>query len=43
MSLFNPRPDSGEIDSTEYFGFGPVNGTGLVLRAETGKVTIVIS
>lgn len=43
MSLFNPRPDSGEIDSTEYFGFDPVNGTGLVLKAETGKVTIVIS
>ena len=40
QSLFNPRPDRGEKSSTEYFGFNPVSGTGLILRTEIGKVKV---
>ena len=40
ISLFNPRPDTGEQDSTTYFGFNPVTSTGIVLRAEAGTVKI---
>ena len=36
ISLFNPRPDTGEKDSTTYFGFNPVSSIGSVLRAELG-------
>jgi len=42
MALFNPRPDSGEKDSTVYFGFEPVSSTGIILRGETGVVKVVI-
>ena len=44
FSLFNPRPDTGEQDSTIYFGFNPVSSTGSVLRAELGiaKVQSVV-
>ena len=44
ISLFNPRPDTGEQDSTSYFGFNPVSSIGNVLRAELGiaKVQTVI-
>ncbi len=40
QSLFDPRTDSGEIESTLYFGFNPINSTGMVMRASVGKVTI---
>lgn len=40
QSLFNPRPDRGRKSSTEYYGFNPVSGTGLVLRTEIGKVKV---
>ena len=42
QALFNPRTDSGEKDATTYFGFKPVSGTGLILKAETGAVKVVI-
>ena len=41
MALFNPRPDSGEKDSTQYFGFEPVSGTGIILRGSVGAVKVV--
>tara|TARA_R100000149_G_C5815948_1_gene97258 strand:- start:20 stop:334 length:315 start_codon:yes stop_codon:yes gene_type:complete len=40
IALFNPRPDRGRKSSTEYFGFNPVSGTGLVLRTKIGKVKV---
>ena len=40
QSLYNPRPDRGEKSSTEYYGFNPVAGTGLVLRAKVGIVKV---
>ena len=40
VSLYDPRIDSGEKESTEYFGFNPVNSTGMVMRNEVGQVTI---
>lgn len=43
QALYNPRVDAGEKDSTTYFGFDPVNSTGIVLRGNVGKVTISIS
>tara|TARA_R100001086_G_scaffold90512_2_gene44649 strand:+ start:3463 stop:3777 length:315 start_codon:yes stop_codon:yes gene_type:complete len=43
MALFDPRTDSGEKASTQYYGFNPVNSTGNILRGKIGKVKIVIS
>ena len=40
QSLYNPRPDRGEKSSTEYYGFDPVAGTGLVLRTKIGTVKV---
>ena len=40
QSLYNPRPDRGEKSSTEYYGFNPVSGTGLVLNTEIGIVKV---
>jgi len=42
QALFNARPDSGEKDSTVYFGFDPVNSSGIVLRGNIGDVKITI-
>jgi len=41
QALFNPRPDSGEKDSTTYFGFNPVSSTGMVMRNDVGQVKVV--
>ena len=43
QALFNPRVDSGEKDSTTYFGFNPVNSTGIVMQGSIGNVTITIT
>ena len=40
ISLFNPRPDTGEQDSTTYFGFNPVTSTGIVLQAKLGTAKV---
>ena len=40
QSLFNPRPDRDRKSSTEYYGFDPVSGTGMVLRTKIGKVKV---
>jgi hypothetical protein len=40
QSLFNPRTDTGEIDSTTYYGFNPVSSTGMVIRASLGEITL---
>ena len=40
ISLYNPRPDSNEKGFATYYGFNPVNSTGIVLKGELGKVTI---
>jgi hypothetical protein len=42
QALYEPRTDSGEESSTVYFGFKPVNSTGMVMRGGVGKVTISI-
>ncbi len=42
QALFDPRTDSGEESSTLYFGFNPVNSTGMVMRGSVGNVTISI-
>ena len=39
-SLFNPRPDRGRKESTSYYGFNPVAGTGILSSAEVGTVTV---
>jgi len=41
ISLFNPRPDTGEADSTTYYGFNPVSSIGVVMRAKAGTVKII--
>lgn len=40
IALYNPRPDSNEKGFATYYGFNPVNSTGIVLKGELGKVTI---
>lgn len=40
QSLYDPRVDTGKKNSTNYFGFNPVNSTGIVLTGHIGKVTI---
>jgi hypothetical protein len=40
QSLFNPRTDTGEKESTTYYGFNPVASTGIVMKGKIGKVTI---
>lgn len=40
QSLFNPRPDRGRASSTQYFGFDPVSGTGILSRVEVGTVKV---
>lgn len=40
QSLFNARTDSGEVDSTTYYGFNPVSSVGIVMRGDVGKVKI---
>ena len=40
IGLYNPRPDSGEAASTSYFGFNPLNSTGMVIRGGIGFSTI---
>ena len=40
IALYNPRPDSNQKGFATYYGFNPVNSTGIVLKGELGKVTI---
>lgn len=40
ISLFNPRPDTGEADSTTYYGFNPISSTGIIMQAKAGIVKI---
>lgn len=39
IGLFNPRPDTKRKDFASYYGFNPLNGTGLVLKGAIGRVT----
>tara|TARA_R100001015_G_C4622932_1_gene180550 strand:+ start:912 stop:1253 length:342 start_codon:yes stop_codon:yes gene_type:complete len=52
QTLFNPRPDGGETESTTYFSFNPVGGglaqfgsstMGLNIKGEVGKVKVSTS
>ena len=43
IALFNPRPDRGRKESTSYYGFNPVAGTGILSSAEVGTVTVTTS
>ena len=40
IGLFNPRPDTKRKDFASYYGFNPVNSTGIVLKGQIGKVKI---
>ena len=40
IGLFNPRPDTKKKDFASYYGFNPVNSTGIVLKGQIGKVKI---
>ena len=42
QALFDPRPDRGREESTSYYGFNPVSGTGLISRTEVGTVKVSI-
>ena len=52
QSLYNPRVDTGEEESTTYFAFDPIGGgvsefgsrtMGLDIKGEIGKVTVSTS
>lgn len=38
-ALYDPRPDSGEIESTSFYGFNPIYGEEIV--TETGTITVI--
>ena len=40
IGLFNPRPDTNRKDFASYYGFNPVNSTGIVLKGKIGNVNI---
>ena len=51
-SLYNPRVDTGEKESTSYFAFNPIGGgvtefgsstMGLSIKGEIGKITVSTS